>query len=376
MVEVHGFCDARFAALEEAFRANFDEGLDRGAALAVALHGEPVVDLWAGWRDHELQQPWAADTIVRVFSTTKIVVIIPILMLVDRGMLDLDAPIATYWPEFANNGKGAVTARQVLVHRAGLPGFGRPVTNDEIADWAYATTMLESAPLWYEPGTVSCYHFSTFGQILGEVVQRVSGVPFYDFVHRELTGPLDVDFHFARRSPADRSRVSALWPPEEMPVLESAIASAALAEQTTFGDFSSAQSLGRAAPGGTGICDARGLARIGAVVAAGGEVDGRRYLSRAVIDEAVREHSFAVDELFGTCRYGLGLGLHSDEYPAPTPTTAHWGGLGGAFVTMDVATGVSCGFAPNRMIVGDSHGSEPRQQRLWAALGEVSAQLG
>src|SRR6185312_10505556 len=198
MVEVHGFCDTRFAALDSAFRANFDEGLDRGAALAVALHGEPVVDLWAGWRDRELEQPWTADTIVRVFSTTKIAVIIPILMLVDRGMLDLDAPIADYWPAFAGNGKGAVTTRQVLVHRAGVPGFGRPYTNDEMADWGYASAMLEAAPLWYEPGTISCYHFNTFGQILGEVVQRVSGVPFYEFVHRELTGPLDVDFHFAR----------------------------------------------------------------------------------------------------------------------------------------------------------------------------------
>ena len=141
MVEVHGFCDERFRPLEAALRSNLEQGVDIGASLAVTLHGEPVVDLWGGWRDERMEVPWAADTLVRVFSTTKVAVIIAILILVDRGQLDLDAPIAEYWPEFASNGKGAVTARQVLVHRSGLPGFGRSFTSDEMADWEHMTGL-------------------------------------------------------------------------------------------------------------------------------------------------------------------------------------------------------------------------------------------
>ena len=117
-----------------------------------------MVDLWGGGATSGLSVPWEADTLVRVFSTTKVAVIMAILMLVDRGQLDLDAPIAEYWPEFAENGKGAVTARQVLVHRSGLPGFGCSYTSDELADWEHMTGLVVDAALWYEPGTTSCYH--------------------------------------------------------------------------------------------------------------------------------------------------------------------------------------------------------------------------
>jgi len=375
VVEVNGFCDERFRPLETVLRANLEHGVDIGASLAVTLHGEPVVDLWGGWRDEQLSVPWAADTLVRVFSTTKVAVIVAILMLVDRGQLDLDAPIAEYWPEFAKNGKGAVTARQVLVHRSGLPGFGCSYTSDELADWEHMTTLAADAELWYQPGTTSCYHFQTFGYLLGELVQRVSGVAFVEFVRRELTEPLGADFHLAVTSPEDRGRVSAMWPPESFPAIQSAMADAAWTELTTFGDFTSPQSLARVSPGGSGITNARALARIGSVLAAGGELDGRRYLNRETIDEASREQSDVVDEMFGPCRCGLGVGLHSEEYPAPTPTTFHWGGFGGSFLTMDVVTGVSCGFAPNRLMLGEDRASEQRMKGLWAVLGEVCAQL-
>ena len=122
MTEVHGFCDERFRPLEDAFRRNLDSGLDKGASLAIILDGEYVVDLWGGTRDYEMTTPWEADTVVRVFSTSKIALMIMILMLVDRGELDLDEPIAARWPAFARHGKGAITTRQVLVHRTGLPG--------------------------------------------------------------------------------------------------------------------------------------------------------------------------------------------------------------------------------------------------------------
>jgi len=183
--------------------------------------------------------PWEADTVVRVFSTSKVPVIVAVLMLVDRGLLDLDAPIAKYWPEFARNGKGAVTSRQVLVHRSGLPGFGRPFSSVEMADWGLAISALEDAALWYEPGTTSCYHAHTFGFLLGELIQRVAGTPFVDFVRGEVLAPLGADFHFTLPSPVDQARVAALWPPAVMPPIDSPMANAVLDELTTRNDAGS-----------------------------------------------------------------------------------------------------------------------------------------
>ena len=159
-MEVHGFRDDPFRTLEDVFRSNLAMDDGKGASFAVTLHGVPVVDLWGGWRDTELTRTWEADTVVLVMSTSKIPVIIAVLMAVDRGLLDLDVPIAEYWPEFASHGKGAITTRQVMVHRSGLPGFGCAVPVDKVSDWTYMTGLLEDAELWYEPGTISCYHAS------------------------------------------------------------------------------------------------------------------------------------------------------------------------------------------------------------------------
>src|SRR5262249_15063127 len=128
MAEVHGFCDERFAPIGDQFRANLESRLDEGASYAIDVNGELAVDLWGGYRDIAGTGPWESDTLVRVASTSKVVVTIAILVLWDRGLIDLDEPVATYWPEFAQNGKAAITTRQVLVHRSGVPGFGRSVT--------------------------------------------------------------------------------------------------------------------------------------------------------------------------------------------------------------------------------------------------------
>ena len=149
VADVHGFCDERFRSIEEAFQGFLDRGVDKGASLAVTLHGEPVVDLWGGTRDYDEKPAWEADTVVRVFSTSKVVLMITVLLLVDRGLLDLDAPIVDYWPDFGRNGKDTMTARQVLLHQSGLPGFGCSITIDELDDWEHVMKVLENA----EPGT-------------------------------------------------------------------------------------------------------------------------------------------------------------------------------------------------------------------------------
>jgi len=133
--EIHGFCDPRFQPLKDVFRANFEDGLELGASLAVTHMGRPVVDLWAGWVDRKRTRPWEKDTIVCVFSTTKIMAIIETLMVLDRGLIELDAPVAHYWPEFAQGGKGAVTVRDAFTHQAGVPGFQHPAPFDVLLDW-------------------------------------------------------------------------------------------------------------------------------------------------------------------------------------------------------------------------------------------------
>ena len=214
MSEVSGFCDERFEQLGALFERNQKLGVDEGASLAATLDGEFVVDLWAGTSDRKRTRPWEADTLVNVFSTSKVMVNIALLMLYDRGLLDLDAPIADYWPEFAQNGKGTITCRQVLVHRSGLPGFGRSFGFEEVHDWDTVIGVVERAEPWYEPGTEAYYHPHTYGYMLGEVVHRVSGLAFEEFFREEIAQPLGADFHFGLTDPADQARVAQLWYPD------------------------------------------------------------------------------------------------------------------------------------------------------------------
>jgi CubicO group peptidase (beta-lactamase class C family) len=374
MVEINGFCDERFRPLEDAFRRNLDSGLDKGASLAVTLNGEQVVDLWGGTRDYETSMPWEADTVVRIFSSSKVVVMIMVLMLVDRGLLDLDEPIATYWPEFAARGKGTITARQVLVHRSGVPGFGRSVSFDDLADWDHAIALIENAELWYEPGTLACYHPFTFGFILGELVRRLGGTSFDDFYRREIGEPTGADFHFGLPS-SQAARVAALWPPDHDPEVGSPMGAAVMGEMAALGEWVDPRNLPTIIPAASGITNARALARIGSVVAMNGELEGRRSLSPAIIEQAGSEQSYAEDEVLGWARYGLGFGLDSPEFAAPTPTTIHWGGYGGSFLTMDTSARISCAFAPSQLMIGDAYGDDPRRVEYWRLLGQISNSL-
>jgi CubicO group peptidase (beta-lactamase class C family) len=235
--------------------------------------------------------------------------------------------------------------------------------------------MVEDASPWYEPGTVSCYHPHTFGAILGELICRASGQPFAEFIHQEITGRRGIDFHFGLE-PGHAARVAALWPAQHQPELTSPMATKVWAEHAATTEWIEPSNLGAVVPGSSGMTNGRALAQIGAVIALRGEVGGHRYLSSSMVDAAGREQSYAEDEFLGWARYGLGFGLDSAEFPAPTPTTLHWGGYGGSFVTMDPASGVACGFAQNQLMIGDAHGDDPRVRALWTALGEISRELG
>ena len=191
---ISGTCDPRFEAVRTQFQANLDNGLDVGASVALVLGGELVVDLWGGTID-DAGTPWAQDTIINVWSTTKTMTALCMLMLADRGELDFDAPVAHYWPEFAANGKGNVLVRHLMSHTAGLPGWDAPITIEDALDWEKNTSMLAAQATWWEPGTASGYHALTQGQLLGEVARRITGQSIGTFFAKEVAGPLGADFH-------------------------------------------------------------------------------------------------------------------------------------------------------------------------------------
>ncbi len=209
-IEVHGFCDPRFEPLKAAFIANFEADQELGASIAATWRGEPVVDLWAGWADVAKTRPWERDTLTPVFSTTKMMVTLSLLMLVDQGQIDLDAPIATYWPAFAAGGKEAVTVRDLFTHQAGAPGFTPPVSTSIFLDWEASAARIAAEPHWFGGERRVIYHGGTYGLIAGELIRRVDGRMPAQFFRDEVSGPAGLDFHYGLAEVPNPSRVAEL----------------------------------------------------------------------------------------------------------------------------------------------------------------------
>jgi len=376
-IEIHGFCDERFEPLKDAFVANFDAGLELGASLALTHQGRTVVDLWAGWADPEQTRPWEKDTIVSVTSTTKIAAIICLLMVIDRGLIELDAPVARYWPEFAKGGKGAVTVREALTHRAGVPGFDPVLTYEDLHDWDKVTANIAAQSLRLSPlGTTLCYHLTTFGFILGELVRRVDGRRPGQFFREEVAQKIGADFSIGLACEADMARTANVRFPDELapaprePFMAYVVNSMVFAPDRTF------KTLSVENPSGSGFANGRAIARVCAIFAMHGALDSERYLSRTLVEEAAREQVFAEDPYFGWVSYGLGFGLHSAMYRAATPTSFHWGGYGGSWGLMDPKAEVSLGYAPNNWLLDVTlQGMDPRLERFSDALKVVLPRL-
>jgi len=174
-VPVSGRCDEQFAPVRQEFVRNFRERGEVGAGLCVLLDGEPVVDLVGGWADGARTRPWRADTLVDVYSVGKAVVGLLVLRLVDAGLVGLEEPVASVWPEFAAAGKGSATVRHALCHRAGVPAIRRPMTDDDLWDFTTMADALAATEPWWEPGTRHAYHTNTYGHLVGGIVHRVTG---------------------------------------------------------------------------------------------------------------------------------------------------------------------------------------------------------
>jgi CubicO group peptidase (beta-lactamase class C family) len=211
-VNVQGHCDDRFAEVAREFERSFAERGEVGASVAVVVAGETVVDLWGGHADAERTRPWDKDTLSVIMSCTKGATALCAHLLASAGELDFDEPVATYWPEFAANGKEGVLVRHLLSHQAGLPCLRDPVDPGGFYDWDYVTGRLAAeAPFW-EPGTRHGYHGLTFGFLVGEVVRRVAGRPIDEFFAREVAEPLGIDLSIGLPA-AEHHRVAQFLPP-------------------------------------------------------------------------------------------------------------------------------------------------------------------
>ena len=383
-IEMHGFCEERFLPLKHAFAANFDEGLEIGASLAVTQHGRFVVDLWAGSADAARGQAWQKDTIVEVASTTKIAALLSIMILLDRGQIHLDERVARYWPEFAQGGKDAVTVRDAITHQAGVPGFDPPISATTACDWNAVTTRLAAEPHWFGGERRLCYHAMTYGFLLGELIRRADGRGPRQFFNEEIARKIGADFQLGMSSKADLSRMAVLAIPATAFTVDG-VAGELLTSIDLTEVLRGAMGWEWAShedPGSMGIGNGRAIARLCSIVANGGEVDGVRILSPQVIADAGKQQVYAKCPYLGWLRLGLGFGIDSKEFPAPSPTTLHWGGAGGSWAFMDPKPAVSAGYTPNNWILPPrditqvkSGENDPRLRRIMAAMAEVLRKL-
>ena len=216
MTDLMGTCDQRFEAVRAALARNLDSGEELGASLVVDIDGDIVADLWGGFCDEARTVPWSEHTITNVWSTTKTVTSLAALMLADRGDLDVDAPVAKYWPDFGAAGKQDILVRHVMSHASGVSGLDQPASVEDLYDWSAATARMAAQAPWWEPGTASGYHALNYGHLVGEVVRRISGQPLRQFVAEEIAGPLGADFQIGAAE-TDWDRIAPVVPPPPLP---------------------------------------------------------------------------------------------------------------------------------------------------------------
>jgi CubicO group peptidase (beta-lactamase class C family) len=358
MTAVEGTVDARFARVRGAFADNFAHRGEIGAAVTIALDGRLVVDLWGGHADGARRTPWRQDTLVNVFSVGKAFTTLCALVLVERGRLALDVPMARWWPEFAAAGKDGITVRQLLCHRAGLPAVGPRLPDDAMFRPDVMTAALALQPPWWPPGTRHGYHVNTFGFLVGELVRRVCGCTLGAFLRDQITGPLGADVHIGLPAAHDARVAEFVWPGEMSPPseLDADVSDEQRMIHNTYFNPPGLSGQGvvnttawrRAEiPSTNAHATARGLARVYAALAAGGEP----IVARATLAEAVVEHANGPDAvLHRASRFGLGFQLPQPERTLG-PHAGAFGhfGAGGALGFADPEAGLAFGYVMNRM---------------------------
>ncbi|QTZ94798.1 serine hydrolase domain-containing protein [Streptomyces auratus] len=383
---VNGHCAPGFAGVREAFARNFSEHGDVGAAVTVTVAGEAVVDLWGGHADAAGTRVWERDTLVNVYSTSKGMTALCAHLLVDRGELDLDAPVARYWPEFAQAGKRDLPVRWLLSHRAGLIAPRERLSARDAYDWDRVCAALAATEPWWEPGTAQGYHAVTFGYLVGEVVRRITGQSLGTFLRSEITGPLGARVFIG--TPAeehahcadmvgqlDEARLARQFPGLPEPPFKAlsdhpyAVVALALTYVPT-GDVNSAAYRSAEIPAGNAHASAHGLATVyGALV-------GGTLVRPATLEAMRRSQSLPGerDLTIGALapegyehRWGLGYMLNHQGQAGPNPRAFGHGGAGGSYAFADPENRLSYAYTMNKY-GGGTTGLDPRNAGLVRAV--------
>jgi CubicO group peptidase (beta-lactamase class C family) len=367
--------------VRDAFAENFAQHGEVGATVAATVDGKLVVDLWAGHADTARTRPWVRDTIVNIASSTKGLTAICAHRLVDRGLLDLQASVATYWPEFAQAGKAAIPVHFLLSHRAGLPAIDAPLPTEALYDWETMTSALARQEPWWEPGTRHGYHAFTFGWLVGEVIRRITGKSLGTCWREEVAEPLGIDCHIGLAVEHD-ARVAEFIPippppPGELDLEDELLKKAGPMSRKainnpphTVADMNTPAWRRAEIPAGNAHTTARALARVYGALACGGEVDGVRVLSPASVARARTEQASGPDAvLFGLpTRFGLGFSLPTEGTGFGSTSAAAFGcpGAGGSIGFADPEARVGFGYVMSQMHAGMP--PDPRALRLIDAL--------
>jgi CubicO group peptidase (beta-lactamase class C family) len=389
-IPIHGTYDPAYRPVVEAFKENFRVEDETGSACSVMKNGRVVVDLWGGFADRERTRPWEQHSTVCMMSVAKGVTAIAFNMLVDRGLIDVDAPVAKYWPEFAQNGKAGIKVRWLLDHTAAIPVLTtNPLWPGAMFDReAYVEALAQQAPLW-KPGTRAAYHVHNMGYLLGEVMKRVCGRTVSAFVRDEITGPLGAEYNIGRLGVAEIERVVEVMPntearlfaakdvviPKDAPWDGAVLRPLAFRQnpiEPWYVTLNSAVWKSAEIASGNGHGNARGVARIYGALANGGELSGVRLMSKAGIEAMITEQHNQT-ELMQERPYHQALGVLLNTaaavYMGPNRRSFGHHGIGGSIGFADPDAGIGFGYSCNKMhAVGDNG---PRARRLIDALFSV-----
>jgi CubicO group peptidase (beta-lactamase class C family) len=379
-VPMTGAFDSKYERVVDAFMTNYRQEDEIGSGLHVVRNGDSVIDIWGGWRDGARTREWQRDTLVCVMSVSKGIAAIAFNMLIDRGLIDIDRPVAYYWPEFAQSGKERLPVRYLLDHRSGLPVITDPLWPGAIFDReAMVQALAAQAPLW-EPGTTAAYQVSTQGYMLGEIMRRVTGKTFQAFVQQEIADPLEADFLMGGLSSRDQLRCA-----EVLPNLDARLLAAKQEEKESLRArtmlqypkepwstvFNSRPWRTSEIASGNGHGTACAIARIYGVFAGGGEFKGRRFMRTASIENMIKEQHHQI-EIVQERHYhqALGILLNTPDavYMGPNPRSFGHHGIGGSIGFGDPDAQIGFSYVVNRFHAVGTNG--PRAKRLIDALYE------
>jgi CubicO group peptidase (beta-lactamase class C family) len=391
-VTVEGFVAPGFEAIRDAFSENFAVHGEQGASLGVYVGGEMKADLWGGVADPAAGRPWQVDTVSIVYSVTKGATAILAWLLAQRGVLDFDAPVTKYWPEFGGGGKSAVPVRYLFTHQVGLPYLDQRLSREEVLDGSRIVEVLEQqSPVW-EPGSAHGYHALTYGWLAGALIRKVTGKRLGDVFAEEIADPLGLDFHIGLPAgqegrvaplidapPPDPHALDAIHDPELKAVLL-AMGAAALDPQSPFSralstngalptpdarTWNDPRVYRSEMPAANGISNGRSLARLYASTIA--EVDGIRLLSDETVDKARAEQASGADRtLMVDTRFGTGFQLPTADAPLLSPDSFGHSGAGGALGFADTRHRVAFGYVQNQLLSAPA--GDPRTRGLIAAV--------